>query len=313
MKTTDFITENKFIADDAHAMHQDHEVQMARADCYNAAKYAIELHKLLKNISEMQGLDGWVSEKITLANDYLRTVAEYLRHEQLEKQAQMPEMFTAESAEAKFNALLNEFAPSMGGGDDGGDDGFDEETLKRLAAQWFNGDEDPRVEQVLMAAGWEIGQDEGYDDEPGVFVVMSGDENGKSYMSWPADELRSGVSEGSDNLAIGQQMARDGIEYDPAQEGEIISQIGDYLKRSGMTPRQIRGYMIDNDFVSDQLSYLPRKYNKPNVSETTSAGGIATVPGVGGGPKVGSLFGGSYNPKTPFTAKKKSKSSVIKR
>jgi hypothetical protein len=50
-----------------------------------------------------------------------------------------------------------------------------------------------------------------------------------------------------------------------------------------------------------------------NVAETTSAGGIATVPGVGGGPKVGSLFGGSYSPKTPFTAKKKSKSSVIKR
>jgi hypothetical protein len=125
--------------------------------------------------------------------------------------------------------------------------------------------------------------------------------------------IKSSMSEGSDNLAIGQQMARDGIEYDPAQEGEIISQIGNYLKRSGMTPRQIRGYMIDNDFVSDQLSYLPRKYNKPNVSETTSAGGIATVPGVGGGPKVGSLFGGSYSPKTPFTAKKKSKSSVIKR
>jgi hypothetical protein len=48
-----------------------------------------------------------------------------------------------------------------------------------------------------MAAGWEIGQDEGYEDEPGVFVVMSGDENGKSYMSWPASELQSGVDEGN--------------------------------------------------------------------------------------------------------------------
>jgi hypothetical protein len=88
---------------------------------------------------------------------------------------------------------LDEFAPP--GGDDG-NDGFSDETLKRLAAQWYNGDEDPRVEKTLMAAGWEIGQDEGYDDEPGVFVVQAGDVNGDSYMSWPADELRQGMAEG---------------------------------------------------------------------------------------------------------------------
>ena len=87
---------------------------------------------------------------------------------------------------------LNEFAPS--GGNEG-DDGFSEETLKMLATQWYNGDEDPRVERTLMAAGWEIGQDEGYDDEPGVFVVQRGDVNGNSYMSWPAHELQQGVGE----------------------------------------------------------------------------------------------------------------------
>jgi hypothetical protein len=90
---------------------------------------------------------------------------------------------------------LAEFAPSDSGDGGGDDDGFDEDTLRKLAAQWFNGDEDPQVERLLAAAGWEIGQDEGYDDEPGVFVVMSGDENGKSYMSWPAEELRSDVAE----------------------------------------------------------------------------------------------------------------------
>jgi hypothetical protein len=89
---------------------------------------------------------------------------------------------------------IKEFAPP--GGDDG-NDGFSDETLKRMAAQWYNGDEDPRVEKTLMAAGWEIGQDEGYDDEPGVFVVQAGDVNGNSYMSWPANELRQGVAEGS--------------------------------------------------------------------------------------------------------------------
>ena len=86
----------------------------------------------------------------------------------------------------KSNESLREFAP-MGSGDNG-DDGFDDNTLKILAAQWWNGDEDPKVEKTLAAAGWEIGQDEGYDNG-GVFVVRAGDVNGNSYMSWPAEEL----------------------------------------------------------------------------------------------------------------------------
>jgi hypothetical protein len=91
---------------------------------------------------------------------------------------------------------IDEFAPP--GGDDG-NDGFSEETLKRMAAQWYQGNEDPRIEKTLAAAGWEIGQDEGYDDEPGVFVVQSGDINGNSYMSWPAQELQ-GMNEEKQRL-----------------------------------------------------------------------------------------------------------------
>ena len=49
------------------------------------------------------------------------------------------------------------------------------------------------------------------------------------------------------------------------------------------------------------------------VTETTSSAGMATAPGVGKGPATGTLFGGSYAPKTPFTGKKKAKTSVIKR
>lgn len=73
------------LGQEADIMEQDHEVQMARADCFNAAKNAIELHRLLKNISEQQGLEGWVSEKITLAADYLSTVKEYLEYEMISK------------------------------------------------------------------------------------------------------------------------------------------------------------------------------------------------------------------------------------
>ena len=98
------------------------------------------------------------------------------------------------------------------------------------------------------------------------------------------ESAESGVAEESENLAIGEKMARDGIEYDPAREGEIISMIGDYLRRDGMTTRQVRGYMIDPDFISDQLSYLPRKsgvaeadvpYNDPNLSKAYTLGNEA--------------------------------------
>jgi hypothetical protein len=110
MKTTDFITENEFIGDDAHTMHKDHEVQMARGDLYTAAKYAIDLHKMLKDVSELDGLEGWVQEKITLANDYLRTVHEYVTAQEHEAQAHEPEMFTPELAEAKFSKLIDDEA-----------------------------------------------------------------------------------------------------------------------------------------------------------------------------------------------------------
>ena len=106
----------------------------------------------------------------------------------------------------KIRDILREFAPDSGGD---GDDGFSEETLKRLAAAWYNGDEDPRVEQTLMAAGWEIGQDEGYDDEPGVFVVQAGDVNGHSFISWPANELRQGVAEGLEEDAARAEAQAD--------------------------------------------------------------------------------------------------------
>jgi hypothetical protein len=81
---------------------------------------------------------------------------------------------------------LNEFAPS---GDDG--EGPDqEEILRRLAAHWWNGNEHQmaRAEHTLAAMGWEIGEDDGY-DEGGVFVVRPGDEHGRTYTSWSADEL----------------------------------------------------------------------------------------------------------------------------
>ena len=112
MKTKDFLKED--IVSAAAEMHQDHEVQMARKDCYAAADDAIALHKLLRNITEAQGLEGWVAAKITLAADYLNTVREYLEYEMMSSQepAEEMEMPIAEDSGTSAGSV----ASSMGGG-----------------------------------------------------------------------------------------------------------------------------------------------------------------------------------------------------
>ena len=77
-------TINEGLGEDAARAEQDHEVQMARADCFYAAKDAIELHRILSGISEAEGIDGWVAGKITLAADYLRAVREHLEYKSME-------------------------------------------------------------------------------------------------------------------------------------------------------------------------------------------------------------------------------------
>lgn len=62
------------LADLAQKAEHDHEVQMARADLYKIAKYAIKLHDMLKNVSEAEGLEGWQQAKITKASDYISSV-----------------------------------------------------------------------------------------------------------------------------------------------------------------------------------------------------------------------------------------------
>lgn len=65
----------------ADMAERDHEVQMARADLYKIAKYAIKLHDMMKKVSEEEGLEGWVQSKITKAADYLGSVYHHLDYE----------------------------------------------------------------------------------------------------------------------------------------------------------------------------------------------------------------------------------------
>ena len=89
--------------------------------------------------------------------------------------------------EGAFPKDLTEFAA------DDGDSGEDD-VLRKYAQMWWNGDNatQQKIEAVLARMGWEIGEDEGGYDNGGVFVVRAGDEHGKSYTSWAAEDLTEG-------------------------------------------------------------------------------------------------------------------------
>ncbi len=61
--------------------HTDHEIEMARSELYSIAKYAIALHEMLENVSELEGMEGWQQSKITKAADYMESVYQSLTHE----------------------------------------------------------------------------------------------------------------------------------------------------------------------------------------------------------------------------------------
>jgi len=69
------------LGDMAAVVERDHEVQMARAELYKIAKYAIKLHEMLKGVSEAQGIEGWQQSKITKAADYIGSVYHAMDYE----------------------------------------------------------------------------------------------------------------------------------------------------------------------------------------------------------------------------------------
>ena len=64
----------------------DHEVEMAKSDLFQAAKNAKQVYELIHDVTEDEGLEGWVQEKIIKANDYLNTIREYLEGKQLQNE-----------------------------------------------------------------------------------------------------------------------------------------------------------------------------------------------------------------------------------
>ena len=86
---------NEGLGDLAHRAEADHEVQMARAELYKLAKYAIKLHDMLKGVSEAEGLDGWVQSKITKAANDIGSVYHHMDYEEASEES-MPQPKMAE-------------------------------------------------------------------------------------------------------------------------------------------------------------------------------------------------------------------------
>lgn len=63
----------------------DHEVEMAKSDLFQAAKNAKQVYEMIADVSEEEGLEGWVQEKIIKANDYLNTIREYLEGKRVQE------------------------------------------------------------------------------------------------------------------------------------------------------------------------------------------------------------------------------------
>ena len=100
------------LADLADMAERDHEVQMARAELYKIAKYAIKLHDMLKGVSEETGLEGWVQAKITKAAEGIGSVYHHLDYDTKFPQEAVSERKMSKSEKSKETSLKNKYDDS---------------------------------------------------------------------------------------------------------------------------------------------------------------------------------------------------------
>lgn len=84
-----------------------------------------------------------------------------------------------------------------------------------------------------------------------------------------ADDKRwDDMDESEGRMEIGQQMANDGVTYSPEKEKELIGLMSQYMKKAGMSSKQIR-YLLsyDQDYIPDQLSFLPKTEDSMDNAE----------------------------------------------
>lgn len=67
------------------ANHTDHEVSMAKSQLLSTVKSSVRIAKHLKDKSEEEGIEGWVASKLTMAEDYLQNVADYMDGDKIDE------------------------------------------------------------------------------------------------------------------------------------------------------------------------------------------------------------------------------------
>jgi hypothetical protein len=114
-----------------------------------------------------------------------RDLTTYL--DRLEKKVAVSRDLKDKAKDAVERGRVEEFAPV--GGDDR--EPNEEEILRQLAAQWWNGTEQQmaKAQRTLAAMGWEIGPDESGDDDAGVYVYRIGDEDGRDTIPFAHSDL----------------------------------------------------------------------------------------------------------------------------
>ena len=80
----------------------DHEVNMGKSQMYHTMKNAKAIHDMLQQVSEREGIEGWVASKLTKASDYLKVVKDYLEYEMVQAGFDRNEQPQEEMDEAKY-------------------------------------------------------------------------------------------------------------------------------------------------------------------------------------------------------------------
>jgi hypothetical protein len=91
---------------------------MARSDLFSAAKNAKQVYELIADLTEEEGLEGWVQEKIIKANDYLNTIREYLEGKQLQQHEMTGGVIAGGGVGEAADPIAKRITAKKWGGDD---------------------------------------------------------------------------------------------------------------------------------------------------------------------------------------------------
>lgn len=295
MKSSQFLKEG--FVEDAHNVHKDHEVQMAREELYHSAESALRLHKMLRNVSEEHGLEGWVSAKITLANDYLKTVLEYMEYHLMTDAAGegdvapeaevMPMAEAAKWRDPKYKDKL--YTQEPGDSDDYDNIGYGYDFPERP-------ENDPGQKRRMGGVGSEFDHNDPLKKGQGIGrtgVKRNLNTAGKRKGLPSRDQITS--LKGSIKDAHGKHH-RPNLPEGVAEEVDT----GQYDARKSnakgaTTPEQEKEFRKKVQAYGKELEQRQKEKAK-GVAEDTSAGNVATLnnPTPKNKAKAGTLFGGTY-------------------